>query len=256
MGTERLECASLAHGFNIEDVSFSYGHDATLRNLTFQVGAGKRVAIIGPSGSGKSTLARLLVRAADPGTGRILLENGPLAHYTLASVRKAVCFVPQHPVLFQGSIRENLLYGNPRARTQELLNAIEAVELVSVLNRLPRGLDTPLGPGAVSLSGGERQRLALARSLLRESAVLILDEATSALDGPTESAVLRSIAEFRLHQTIIVISHRTKSLGWVDRILLLERGCIAAEGTPSELYSQSALYRSLYEVSSKDSRGC
>jgi ATP-binding cassette subfamily B protein len=170
----------------------------------------------------------------------------------LASVRKAVCFVPQHPVLFQGSIRENLLYGNPRATTEEVLNAMQAVELISVLNRLPQGLDTPLGPGALGFSGGECQRLALARSLLRESAALILDEATSALDGPTERAVLASLSRFRTHQTLIVISHRISSLTWVDRFVLIDQGRIAAVGPHSLLYVQSQLYRAQYDYSDQD----
>jgi ABC-type bacteriocin/lantibiotic exporter with double-glycine peptidase domain len=251
-GKRSLETACLNHGFNLKDVSFSYGRDATLSNLTLQIGAGERVAIIGPSGSGKSTLARLLVRAADPGSGRILLEYRPLTDYTLASVRRAVCFVPQHPVLFQGSIRENLLYGNSRATTEEMLNAMKAVELMSVLSRLPQGLDTPLGPGALGFSGGECQRLALARSLLRESAALILDEATSALDAPTERAVLASLSRFRAHQTLIVISHRISSLTWVDRFVLIDRGRIAGVGPHSLLYVQSQLYRALYHSSDQD----
>jgi ATP-binding cassette subfamily B protein len=252
VGTERLGSASLTHGFNNQDVSFSYGRDATLSRLNLQIGAGERVAIIGPSGSGKSTLARLLVRAADPGSGRILLENRQLADYTLASVRKAVCFVPQHPVLFQGSIRENLLYGNPRATTEEMLNAMQAVELMSVLGRLPMGLETFLGPAAVGLSGGECQRMAIARSLLRGSAVLVLDEATSALDAPTERAVLASLAKFRNHQTLIVISHRISSLTWVDRFVLIDQGRIAAAGPHSALYVQSERYRALYDSSVQD----
>jgi ABC-type multidrug transport system fused ATPase/permease subunit len=130
--------------------------------------------------------------------------------------------------------------------------AINAAELASVLNQLANGLDTPLGPGAVGLSGGERQRLAIARSLLKYSPVFILDEATSALDGPTEHEVLRSVAGFLPHQTIIVISHRVRSLAWVDRFVLLDQGKIAATGTSSELYAQSALYRSLYEASTQN----
>jgi len=251
-GTERLEGACLAHGFEIQDVSFSYGRKAALSNFTFQIGAGERVAIIGASGSGKSTLARLLVRAADPDCGRILLERLPLADYTLASLRSAVCYVPQHPVLFQGTIRGNLLYANPRASDEEMLRAVEAVQLASVLNRLPQGLDASLGPGAISLSGGERQRLSMARSLLRESAALVLDEATSALDVPTERKALESVANFRTHQTIIVISHRLRSLAWVDRFVLLDQGRIVATGTHSALYPRSALYRSLYDASAQD----
>lgn len=251
-GTRRLESFRLNHGFKIQDVSFSYDSNAALSNITLQIGAGESVAIIGASGSGKSTLARLLVRAADPSSGRIFLEKHPLPNYTLESLRGAVCYVPQQPVLFFGSVRENLLYANPQLTTKEMYRAISAAQLTSVLSRLPNGIDTPLGPGAVSLSGGERQRLAMARSLLRDSAVLVLDEATSALDGPTEREVLRSVAGFRPYQTIIVVSHRVRSLRWVDRFVLLDEGRIVATGTGSELYSQSALYRSLYEASNQD----
>jgi ABC-type multidrug transport system fused ATPase/permease subunit len=248
-GTERLEGACLAHGFEIQDVSFSYGRKAALSNFTLQIGAGERVAIIGASGSGKSTLARLLVRAADPDCGRILLERLPLADYTLASLRSAVCYVPQQPVLFEATIRENLLYANPRSSEEEMFRALQAAQFASVLSRFPRGLDDSLGPGAVNLSGGERQRLAVARSLLKESAALVLDEATSALDVPTERAVLASVAKFREHQTVVVISHRLRSLVWVDRFVLLDQGRIVASGAHSALYPRSALYRSLFDAS-------
>ena len=252
LGTVRFNSLRLHQGFKIENVSFSYGGKTTLQNLTLRIDAGERIAIIGASGSGKSTLARLLVRAADPDAGCISLEERPLKDYTLASLRGAVCFVPQHPVLFQGSIRENMLYGNPRATTEDVLRAMHAVQLASVLSQLPHGLDTPLGPGAVSLSGGERQRLAIARSLLREPAALVLDEATSALDAPTERAVLASLAKLRAHQTLIVISHRISSLTWVDRFALLDQGRIAAVGTHSVLYAQVALYRALFDASAQD----
>jgi ABC-type bacteriocin/lantibiotic exporter with double-glycine peptidase domain len=248
-GTRRLGSDGLNQGFDIQDVSFSYGSKAVLSNLTFQIGAGERIAIIGASGSGKSTLARLLVRAADPESGCILLEDHPLTDYTLASIRGTVCYVPQHPVLFQGSVRENLMYANPRASVEQMLRAIEAVGLASVLSQFPQGLDAPLGPGAVGLSGGERQRLAVARSLLRESAALVLDEATSALDAPTERVVLQSLAKFRTNQMIIVISHRIRSLTWVDRFVLLDQGRILAAGTHSSLHAQSVLYRSLFDAS-------
>lgn len=251
LGTRYFNSCRLHEGFNIEKVSVSYGCKPALQNLTLRIEAGERIAIIGASGSGKSTLARLLVRAADPDAGCIFLEEQPLASYTLASLRGTVCFVPQHPILFRVSIRENLLFGNPRATTEDMLRAIKAVQLASVLSQFPQGLDTTLGPGAVGLSGGERQRLAIARALLRESAVLILDEATSALDIPTERAVLASLAEFRAHQTLIVISHRISALTWMDRFALLDQGQLAAVGAHSVLYAQSADYRSLYHSSAQ-----
>ena len=251
-GMRWLESAHLSEGFNIQDVSYSYGKKGALSNITLKIDAGECVAIVGPSGAGKSTLVRLLVRAADPGSGSIRLEGRPLTDYTLASLRSAVCYVPQHPVLFQGSVRENLLYANPQANADEMFRAIQAVQLESALDNLPQGLDTPLGPGAVSLSGGERQRLALARSLLRKSAVLALDEATSALDALTERMVLRSLAQFRAQQTMIVVSHRIKSLAWANRFVLVDQGKIAAVGTHSVLYAQSALYRALFDASAQD----
>ena len=254
-GTERLEGACLAHGFEIQAVSFSYGRKAALGNFTLQIGAGEHVAIIGASGSGKSTLARLLVRAADPDCGRILLERLPLADYTLASLRAAVCYVPQQPMLFQGTIRENLLYANPRATDEEMFRAVEAAQLSAVLNRLPQGLDASLGPGAAGLSGGERQRLALARSLLRESVALVLDEATSALDAPIERAVFAPLARLHSRQALIVISHRISSLTWVDRLVLLDQGRIAATGAHSVLHQQSALYRALFNASAQEMNG-
>jgi ABC-type multidrug transport system fused ATPase/permease subunit len=252
LGTMCFNSLRLHQGFRIENVSFSYGGKAVLQNLTLRIDAGKHIAIIGASGSGKSTLARLLVRAADPDAGCILLEEQPLKNYTLAALRGAVCLVPQHPALFQGSIRENLLYGNPRATTEEMLQAVQAVQLASILTQLPHGLDTPLGPGAVSLSGGERQRLAIARSLLRESAALVLDEATSALDVPSERAVLASAAEYCAHRTLVIISHRISSLVWVDQLVLLDQGRIAAVGTHSALYARSVLYRAMFDASTRD----
>jgi ABC-type bacteriocin/lantibiotic exporter with double-glycine peptidase domain len=251
-GTMRFNSPELHGGFKIENVSFSYGGRPALRNIMLRIDPGERLAIIGASGSGKSTLARLLVRAAEPEDGCIFLEEQPLACYTLASLRETVRFVPQHPVLFQGTIRENLLYGNPLATTADMLRTIDAVQLAPVLRALPHGLDTPLGPGAVGLSGGERQRLAIARSLLRESAALILDETTSALDAPTECAVFASLAELRPRQTLIVISHHISSLTWVDRFALLDQGGIVATGDHSMLYMQSALYRTLFDASAHD----
>jgi ABC-type multidrug transport system fused ATPase/permease subunit len=252
LGTRQLETDCLHQGFEMRGVSFSYKSKPVLENLSLRIKAGERIAIIGASGSGKSTLARLLVRAADPDAGSIQLEGHPIDDYTLASLRGTVCYVQQLPVLFDGSVRDNLLYANPNAQTEELHHAIAAAQFASTLERLPEGLDTSLGPGAIGLSGGERQRLAIARSLLRRSAVLVLDESTSALDAPTERAVLSSIASFAPRTTLVLISHRISSLAWVDRFILLDRGGIVATGRHEALYADSALYRSLFDASAND----
>ena len=253
-GTEHLESSRLIYGFEIRDVSFSYGRDAALRNITLRLVAQERIAIIGASGSGKSTLARLLARGTDPDSGSILLEQRPLTDYTLGSLRSSVCYVPQQPVLFEGTIRENLLYANPQASSEQMLRAMHAAQLSLFLSRLPQGLDASLGPGAINLSGGERQRLAIARSLLRRAPAIVLDEATSALDVPTERAVFESIATFHLHQTVIVISHRIGSLAWVDRLVLLDKGRIVGAGSHSALYALYALYRQLFDASLREQR--
>ena len=253
-GTRRLEASTLTLGFRIEDVSFSFGPKRALSNISFRIHAGERVAIIGASGSGKSSLARLLVRAADPDSGYILLEEHRLGCYMLESLRSAVSLVPQHPVLFRGSVRENLLYGNSRATTAEMDRAIQAAQLASVISHLPHGVDTLLGPGAAGLSGGERQRLAIARALLRNSATLVLDEATSALDVPSERAVLASLIEFCKLRTLIIISHRISSLVGVDQLVLLDQGRMAAVGSHSALYAQSVLYRAMFDASTQDNR--
>lgn len=247
-GTLHLPARALKSGFTIRDVYFSYADNSVLDHVSLEVRAGERIALIGASGSGKSTLARLLVRAADPKSGDIRLEEHPIKEFALSSLRRAVGYVPQHPLLFRGSIRENLSYGNPVATESDMERALVAAQLTSVVNQLPQGIDTPLGPGAGALSGGERQRLAVARSLLRNSPTLILDEATSALDALTESALLSSVSEFCSGQTLIVISHRVSSLVWVDRFVLLDRGRVAGTGSHEALYAQSALYRSLFDA--------
>jgi ABC-type multidrug transport system fused ATPase/permease subunit len=176
------------------------------------------------------------------------VERRPATEYPLHVLREIICYVPQHPILFRGSIRENLLYANPVAREKELRAVLEAAQLDPVLSRLARGLDHVLDTGAAGLSGGEQQRLAVARALLRNSPVLILDESTSALDVPTEAALLRAVRRFRPEMATILISHRLKSLGWVDRFIVLERGRIVGEGNHPTLQRKCQLYRTLLDA--------
>jgi ABC-type bacteriocin/lantibiotic exporter with double-glycine peptidase domain len=238
----------LRHGIVVRGVSFQYTEErSALRNIDLEFSPGETVAIIGPSGSGKSTLARLFVRLADPTRGSILVEGRSAQDYTLRALREIICYVPQSPVLFRGTIRENLLLAKPSATKRELDTVIDVAQLKLTLQRLSRGLDHTLDAGATGLSGGEQQRLAIARALLRPSAVLILDEASSALDLPTETTVLQAIRQFRRERILVVISHRVKSLTWVDRFVLLERGSISAEGDHARMWGESHLFRALVE---------
>jgi ABC-type multidrug transport system fused ATPase/permease subunit len=183
---------------------------------------------------------------ADPDTGRILLEARQLHEYTLRALRRSVCYVPQQPQLFSGTIRDNLLYANADATEDEMKRVIEAAQLSPLLDRLPLRWDTVLGPDAVGISGGERQRLAVARALLRHPSVLILDESTSALDLPTEYSLFKALATFGDDMAMILISHRLRSLTWVDRLIVLDSGAIVAEGTHPELDRDCPVYQCLY----------
>lgn len=247
-GEVKIVPEQLRLGLSCRKLDFRYTSDnEVLHQVSLHLAPGERIALIGESGSGKSSLARLLARVADPKAGEIEFEGLPLQDYTLAAVRRAICYVSQHPVLFSGSIRENLQYAREDASQEEMKSVLDAAQLNLLIERLPQGIDTLLGPDASSLSGGERQRLAVARALLRESSVLILDETTSALDMPTERRILSSISGWNPNQSIVFISHRVRSITWVDRIILLDRGRIAAEGSHELLCRQSAAYRRLLD---------
>lgn len=248
-GRQSVVLRSLRYGLDFKDISFQYGPALfALKGIDLHVAPGESVAIVGPSGSGKSTLARLCIRLADPTRGSVIIDRCPAADYTLRALRETICYVPQSPILFSGSIRENLLYANATADDDDMERALEAAQLSPLLHRFPHGLDHRLGPGAVGLSGGEQQRLAVARALLRNSAVLILDESTSALDVPTEASLLQAVRRRRPEMTLIVISHRLKSLSWVDRFVLMDTGTIVGEGDHSTLMMESRLYRMLYDA--------
>jgi ABC-type bacteriocin/lantibiotic exporter with double-glycine peptidase domain len=241
----------IALGISLDKVQYSYGTErVALRNISLHIGAGESLAIVGASGSGKSTLARLLVRLSDPQVGNLTLDGYPLRDYSLAALRHTICYVPQRPILFDGSVRENLLYANPNATTEDLLQVADVAQFRSVLDQLPDGLDTQLGPLGHSLSGGELQRLALARALLRRAPVLVLDESTSALDVPTEQLILESIADYRSGSMLIIITHRLASIARMTRIVVLNHGQIAASGDHDFLYQQSRVYQQLYQSNS------
>lgn len=219
---------NISGAIELKEVSFSYSSERPVLNtINLQVNSGERVALVGTSGHGKSTIARLVARLYDARAGTVLLEGLDVRDITLKSLRSSVIFVPQEPVLFDVTLRENLLYGNPRATKEELDKVTRLAQLETVINRLPNGLDEPLGPRGNRLSGGERQRVALARALLQHPKVLILDECTSALDAITEKSLLNALDVHLRGVTTLIISHRPYPTNWADREVHLNYGRVS-----------------------------
>lgn len=217
----------------LKEVSFSYGAERSVLNaVSLQVKPGERVALAGSSGNGKSTIAKLLPRLYDANSGTILIEGIDVRDIKLKSLRSSVIFVPQDPVLFDVTLRENLLYGNARATEDELVRVVRLAQLETVIRKLPNGWNEPLGPRGNRLSGGERQRVALARALLQRPKILILDECTSALDAVTERHLLDELDGFLENVTTIIISHRPFPVRWANRVINLERGRICENSDP------------------------
>ncbi len=237
----------IKQGISLSEVQFSYGESRpAVQDVTLHIGPAESVAIVGPNGSGKSSLAKLLVRLSDPESGEITLDGYPLRDYSLAALRQTICYVPQSPILFDGSVGDNLRYANPNATDSDLERVMKLTHFTSVLKKLPNGLETQLGPSGHALSGGERQRLALARALLRQTPVLILDESTSAMDVPAETALLNSIIRNRTASILIIISHRLTSIVAIERIVVLNSGRVVASGSHEVLYQESPFYRMLW----------
>lgn len=231
----------------LEKVTFTYPGRETpaLEGFNLHIKPGERVAVVGPSGAGKSTLLALLLRFYDPHQGRISLDGIDVRTLDLTALRGAMGLVAQEPVLFSGSVAENLRYGDPEADIDRLRIAAQDASALDFIDALPHGFDTPLGPSGVQLSGGQRQRLAIARALLKNPAVLLLDEATSALDAESERLVQQALDRLMVGRTSIVIAHRLATVIAADRLLVLDGGKLVAAGTHAELITTSALYRHL-----------
>ncbi len=232
-----------------EHVSFSYNADRPiLHDVSFTIPAGKTLAVVGTSGAGKSTLSRLLFRFYDVNEGCIRIDGQDIRQISQESLRAAIGVVPQDTVLFNDSIYYNIAYGRPDATRDEVIDAARAAHILKFIESLPQGWETIVGERGLKLSGGEKQRVAIARTLLKNPAILILDEATSALDTKTEKSIQAELLEIAKNRTSLIIAHRLSTVVEADEILVIEAGSIVERGRHAQLLAQNGVYALMWAM--------
>ena len=234
---------------NFDNITFAHAESRSrplFKNFSLHIKPGEKVGLIGHSGGGKTTLVQLLLRFIDVNKGRILIDGQSISSIKQTDLRKAVAYVQQEPLMFHRSITENIMYGQPRASQKEVISAAKMANAHGFIQQLPKGYDTLVGERGTKLSGGQRQRIAIARAMLKNAPVLLLDEATSALDSESEGLIQVALWRLMENKTTIAIAHRLSTIQRMDRIIVLEEGDVAEEGSHRELLKLDGIYADLW----------
>lgn len=239
--------ASKASELAFDQVTFGYDEAPVLKALSFTLDKGRSAALVGPSGSGKSTVFKLLLQFHPPQKGTLSIEGNTAAHSTLKQLREKIAYVPQDAYLFNGTIKDNILYGNPSASEASLLNASKIANAHDFIKTLSEGYETLVGEHGHSLSGGQRQRIAIARAMIKDAPIILFDEATSALDNVSEAKIQAAMKKIMKEKTVLIIAHRLSTTVDVDTIYVIDRGEIVEQGSHQTLLEQNGLYTMLYE---------
>ena len=232
----------------LDQVSYHYpdSEEIVLDNLTLTIPAGQKIGVAGRSGSGKTTLTKLLLRFDDITSGEFMIDGQEIRDFSQTSLRNAIAYVPQEPLLFHRTLRENIAYGKLDATDEEIERATKQAYALDFINKLPQGLNTTVGERGVKLSGGQRQRIAIARAILKDAPILVLDEATSALDSESEVLIQQALEKLMKGRTSIVIAHRLSTIAKLDRIIVLDDGRIIEDGSHADLLEKNGTYARLW----------
>jgi len=230
------------------NLTFNYTGEGSdeIDNLNLNIKPGESIGLVGHSGAGKSTIVKLLLRFVDPTEGDIQIDNQNIREVTQESLRQSIAYVPQQPLLFHRTLRENIAYGKPNASMDEIIAASKQANAHEFIQSLPKQYDTLVGERGIKLSGGQRQRVAIARAILKDAPILLLDEATSSLDSKSEREIQAAIKNLIQGKTVIAIAHRLSTIQHLDRIVVLEKGKIIEEGNHTELLEAGGQYQELW----------